>query len=126
MAPAIANLKYNMTIEYFADNALGPKNNIDPLGRFAVRIEDHVVEFVQEVPINVQGDRYMDCYGTMYILTKNPHHMDKWGITRLNEKGKQPMDLSEQPPRVDPRKYSLVNSIRVRSVPVDDPNLGIY
>ena len=68
----------------------------------------------------------MDPYGTMYILTKNPHHMDKWEIIRLNDKGKQPMDLSEQPPRVDPSKYTLVNSISVRSVPIEDPNLGIY
>ena len=76
--------------------------------------------------MNVQGDRYINPYGTMYMLTKYPHHMDKWGIMRLNDKGKQPMDFSEQPPRVDPSKYRLVNSNRVRSVPMDDPNLGVY
>ena len=103
MALAIANLKYNMTIECFANNALGAKIYIDPLGRFAKRIEDHVINFVQEMPFNVQGDRYMDPYGTMYILTENPHNMDKWGIIRLDDKGKQPMGLSEQPPRVNPK-----------------------
>ena len=68
----------------------------------------------------------MDAYGTMYILTENPHHMDKWEITKLNGKGKQPMDMSEQSQRVDPSKYRLVNSIRVRSVVLDDPNSGFY
>ena len=126
MALAIANLKYNVTIEYFIDNALGAKIYIDPLGRFAVRIEDHVIEFVQEVPINFQGERYINPYGTMYKLTENSHHMDKWGIIRLNGKGKQPMDLSEQPLRIDPSKYKLVNSIKVKSIPMDDPNLGVY
>ena len=53
MARAVVSLKYNMTIEYFADSAVGAKIYIDPSGRFAVRIEDHVIEFVQEVPINV-------------------------------------------------------------------------
>ena len=60
-----------------------------------MRIEDHVIDFVQDVPVNVQRDRYMDPYGTMYILMENPHHMDKWGIIRIKDKGKQPMDLSE-------------------------------
>ena len=91
-----------------------------------VRIEDYLIEFVQEAAINVQGDRYMDPYGTIYILTKNPHHMDKWRIIKLNDKGKQPLDLSKQPSRVDPSKCRLVNSIKVRSVPMDDPNLGVY
>ena len=68
----------------------------------------------------------MDPYGTMYTLTKNPHHMNKWGIIKFNDKGKQPMDLSEQLLRVDPSKYGLVSCIRVRSLPLDDPNLGFY
>ena len=46
MAPTTANLKYNLTIEYFADNALGAKIYIAPLGRFGVRVEDHVIDFV--------------------------------------------------------------------------------
>ena len=36
------------------------------------------------------------------------------------------MELSEQPPRVDPNKHRLVNSIRVRTVPQDDPSLKVY
>ena len=67
----------------------------------------------------------MDPYKTMYILTKNPYNMDKWGKIRLDDKGKQPMDLSEQALGVDPSKYRLVNSIRVRNVLLDDPNLGV-
>ena len=47
MALATTNLKYNMTIEYLVDKALRAKIYIDPLGRFvAVRIENHVIEFV--------------------------------------------------------------------------------
>ena len=77
-----------------------------------MRVEDHVIDFVYKKPINVQGDRYMDTYGTMYILTDNPHHMDKWG--------------SEQLSSVDTSTNRLVNTIKVRSVIVDDPNLGVY
>ena len=51
--PTVENLKYNVTIKYFIDNDLGAKIYIDPLGRFAARIEDRVIEFVQEVLINV-------------------------------------------------------------------------
>ena len=36
------------------------------------------------------------------------------------------MDLSELPLRVDLGRYRLINSIRVRNVPHNDPNLGVY
>ena len=68
----------------------------------------------------------MDPYGTMYILTENPQNMEKWGIIQLDDKRKKPMDLSEQPARVDPSKYRLISSIKVRIVPLDDPNLRVY
>ena len=54
----------------------------------------------------------MDPYKSMYILTKNPYNMDMWGKIRLDDKGKQPMDLSEKPPSIDPSKHKLINLIR--------------
>ena len=50
------------------ENSLGEKIYVDPLGRFVVRIDDHEIEFQQEVPINIQEDMYMDPYATMYPL----------------------------------------------------------
>ena len=91
-----------------------------------MRIKDHDIDFVQEILIHVQIDRYMDLYGTMYLIIENPYIKDKWGIIRTTKKGKKPMDESEKPPRVDSRNYLLVNYIRVKRVQVDDPNVGLY
>ena len=34
-------IKYNMTLEYYMDNPLGAKVYVDPLGRKAMRVDDH-------------------------------------------------------------------------------------
>ena len=65
-------LKYNMILEYHKENSFGAKIYIDPLGRSAVRKNDHEIEFHQEVSICIQGDRYMDPYATMYLIVNNP------------------------------------------------------
>ena len=46
--------------------------------RYTIRIEDHDIEFVHKVPVNIQVGRYMDPYGAMYLLIENPYNMDKW------------------------------------------------
>ena len=61
-----------MTLEYHKENSFGAKIYVDPLRRSAVRIEDHEIEFHQEVPICIQGDKYMDPYTTMYFIVKDP------------------------------------------------------
>ena len=38
-------IKYNMTSEYYKENSLGVKVYVDPLGRFAVRLDDYEIEF---------------------------------------------------------------------------------
>ena len=39
-------IKYNnMNLEYYMDNPLGAKVYVDPLGRKAVRVNDHEIEF---------------------------------------------------------------------------------
>ena len=39
------SLKYNMTLEYQMENSHGAKIYVDSLGRSAVRIDDHEIEF---------------------------------------------------------------------------------
>ena len=41
------SLKYNMTLEYQMENSYGAKIYIDPIGRSAVKIDDHEMEFCQ-------------------------------------------------------------------------------
>ena len=53
MAPTFDSINYNMTIEYYVDNDLEAKTYIDPLGRFATRVEDYGIEYVQEVSMNI-------------------------------------------------------------------------
>ena len=47
VAQTIFTLKYNMIIEYYADNFLGAKIYVDMLSRFPVRVKDHETESMQ-------------------------------------------------------------------------------
>ena len=83
------SLKYNMTSEYQIENSHGAKIYVDPLGRSAVRIDDHEIEFRQEVPVSVQGDRYIDPYATMYLVVEDPMNYNQWGVKVDKNKGKE-------------------------------------
>ena len=68
---------------------------MDPLGRNAVRVDDHEIEFCMEVLVSVQGDerQYMDLYATMYVVIDNPMSPNKWGLKEsMDNQGKQPKD----------------------------------
>ena len=82
------SLKYNMTLEYQMENSHGAKIYADPLGRSAVRIDDYEIEFCQEVPVSVQGDRYIDPYATMYFVVEDPMNYNHWGVKIEKNKGK--------------------------------------
>ena len=37
-------IKYNMTFKYYVENVHGTKIDVNPLGQFVVRIDDHEIE----------------------------------------------------------------------------------
>ena len=83
-------LKYNMTLKYQMENSHGAKvYYVDPIGRSAVRIDDHEIEVCQEVTVSVQGDRYVDPYATMYMVVEDPVNYNQWGIKIDKNKGKE-------------------------------------
>ena len=95
------------------ENCFRANIHVDPLGRFGARIDDHKIEFRQEVPVSLQGDRYMDPYATMYLIVEDPHNYTQYGIKENKNKGKSPMVEMEAPPSVDPNLFCMVNSTDV-------------
>ena len=82
----------------------GAKIYVDPLRRSTVRIDDHEIEFHQEVCI--QGHRYMDPYATMYLIVKDPQLYNQWGIKDNKNKGKSPIVEDVETPLVaDPNLF---------------------
>ena len=77
-------IKYNMTLEYHMENPLGAKVYVDPLGRYAIKVDDYGIEFQREIRASFQGDRYMDPYATMYILIDDLVSTNKWGIKEID------------------------------------------
>ena len=71
------------------ENSYGAKIYVDPIGRSAVRIDDHDIEFCQEIPVSVQGDQYMDPYATMYLVVVEPLKYNQWGIEMTKPRGKR-------------------------------------
>ena len=119
-------IKYNMTLEYHMDNIHGAKIYVDPLGRYAVRIDDHKIEFIEEFPVSIQGDHYMDLHATKYLIVEDPQVYNHWGVRVRINKGKSPMSDIEGPPLVDDNLLCQVNSILLQQMQVDDPTMGLY
>ena len=65
-------LKYNMTLEFHKDNSLEAEIYVGPLGRYAICVYNHEIEFQQEIQVNLWEDTYIDPYGTMYLIVYNP------------------------------------------------------
>ena len=121
------SLKYNMTLEYQMENSHGAKIYVDPIGRSAVKIDDHDIEFCQEVPVSVQGDRYMDPYATMYLVVDDPLDYNQWGVRVDKNKGKEPMgEEVEVSPPVDPSLFKQINWVVLQWMLMDDPTMGLY
>ena len=53
-----------MTLEYQMENSYGAKIYVDLIGISTIKIDDHDIEFCQEVPNTKQRDRYIDPYAT--------------------------------------------------------------
>ena len=60
-------------------NSPRAKVYVDPLGRYAIRVDDHEIEFQQKIPMSFQGDRYMDPY-VMMVIKIDPISFNKWGM----------------------------------------------
>ena len=74
-----------------------------------VRIDDHEIEFCQELPISIQANKYMNLYTTMYLIVDDQQGVDCWSIKE--NKGKSPMVDIEGPLMVDANLFHLVNSV---------------
>ena len=59
-------------------------------------------------------------------LCLTPNAVDSWGLSKDNGKGKQPIEINEKPPQVDPAHFRLVNSVRVSRLHTDNPTIGLY
>ena len=76
------SLKYNMTLEYQMENSYGTKIYVDPIGRSAIKIDNHDIEFCQEVPASVQGDGSI-CYH--YLMNLSITTNGKLRLTKTRE-----------------------------------------
>ena len=47
-------IKYNVTLDYHMENSLRANIYVDPLGRFAIRIDDHMIDSRQEMLVSIQ------------------------------------------------------------------------
>ena len=68
----------------------------------------------------------MDAYATMYLIVKDSHLYNQWGIKDNKSKGKSSMvEDVEAPPMVDPNLLWQVNSILLQQMQVDGATLGL-
>ena len=86
----------------------------DPMNRWVVMIEEHPTAFDPAPWINYQGEIYMGQEGVRYVMTNDPDNVNKWG------------QIVEEPPYEYSNELKLLNAIKVKRVPVDDPSLVVY
>lgn len=118
------SMKFTMFLDFVKENDYGAQVYEDPLGRFAVKVEDRPTEHKLRPSANYQEDRYVDTDGVLYLVVQDYEKVDKWG---------QPVDTRvvetpEAPPNVSRLAgFRVINSPRVRRVPIaDNPNTTLY
>ena len=113
------SMAFNMRLMFSKTNAHGAQLYKDPLDRWVVKVEDHPTAFEIAPFVNYQGELYMGQNGERYVVTKDPKNVDKWGqIVKETE--------AEEPPYGDSDDPKLINVLKVRHIPVDDPNIVLY
>ena len=68
-----------MILKCQMENSHGAKIYVDLIGKFAFKIDDHDIELCQEIPVSVQGDKYINPYATMYLVVDKPFNYNQWG-----------------------------------------------
>ena len=113
------SMAFNMRLEFSKTNTHGAQLYKDPLDRWVVKVEDHPTAFENAPFVNYQGELYMGQNGEQYLMTKDPENVDKWGqLVKEAEVG--------EPPYGDSDDSKLINVLKVRHIPVDDPNIVLY
>ncbi|MCO5574977.1 hypothetical protein L7F22_028774 [Adiantum nelumboides] len=73
-------VRYKHILTFYKTNVHGAQVYLDPNEEYAIRIDDHDIEFEEEVRTNKQRNMYMDRNGTQYLKLENPEIIDKWGL----------------------------------------------
>ena len=113
------SMAFNMRLEFSKTNTHGAQIYKDPLGRWVVKIEDNPTTLETAPFVNYQGELYMGQNGERYVVTKDPDNVDKWGqLVKESE--------AEGPPFGDSDDPKLINTLKVRYIPIDEPNIALY
>lgn len=94
----------------------------DFLGRYAVKIEDHVSDFDPAPWVSFQEDRYMSRDAVMYLIVEDPETVDKLG--NIVPEGFDYVE--EASPELGIPGLRMVNSIRAQRVLIDDATKALY
>lgn len=114
-------MEFNAILNYVKDNTYGAKIYRDLLKRSVVKIKDHISEFDATPIVSYQETHYMGRDGVMYQIVDDPE-IDVMG-QRMSPRQHYG---DEAPPRPYDPDFSLVNSLPVKRVKIDDLSKDIY
>ncbi|RYA67605.1 hypothetical protein DD598_27640 [Enterobacter cloacae complex sp. 2DZ2F16B1] len=60
-------MRYKRILSFYKTNRHGAQVYLDPNEEYSIHIDDHGIEFKEEVRANKQGKMYMDQNGTQYV-----------------------------------------------------------
>lgn len=100
---------FNMRLTFVKENNHCDCLYKDPMGQWAVKVEE-TPSVLEAAPWkNYQGDIYMGENGERYVVTQKLEKMTNWGVEVQEE-------LDEGPPQVDSKDCKLLNTILTRRV----------
>ena len=113
------SMTFNMRLTFVRTNGHGAQLYKDPMNRWVVKVEDHLIAFEATPWVNYQGELYMGQRGECFIVTKGPKDLYRWGqlIKIAKKKELAYGDLEE---------LKLLNLIKVYHMKVGDPNIALY
>ena len=72
-------MDFNMRLDFVKMNHHRAQLYKDPMNRWVVKVEDHLMAFEATPWVNYQGDLYMGQSGERYMVESELENVDKWG-----------------------------------------------
>ena len=99
-------MDYSIKLIHKCTNPYGAEIYQDPIKRYVYKTQDNPTPFEEEPMVNCQDNLYMGMDGACYRVTKDPLHVDAWGVLQADLLGSEAPTSELQKPRASAKEMT--------------------
>ena len=99
-------MDYSIKLIHKCTNPYGVEIYQDPIKRYVYKTQDNPTPLEEEPMVNCQDDLYMGMDGACYHVTKDPLHVDAWGVLQADLLGSEAPTSELQKPRASAKEMT--------------------